>query len=81
MGLAGESAVGQILVCVASAGALAIEFCSIVDAVRVAKVKNLYENDLRRKYSFDMELYPSVGSFRSADGLQPAPGMTLAFRF
>lgn len=81
MGFAGESAVGQILMCAASAGALAIEICSIVDAVRVAKVKNMYENDLRRKYSFDMKLYPSVGCIRSADGLQPAPGMTLAFRF
>ena len=46
-----------------------------------AKVKNMYENDLRRKYSFDMKLYPSVGCIRSADRLQPAPGMTLAFRF
>ena len=81
LGFAGESAVGQVLMCVASAGALAIEICSIVDAVRMAKVKNMYENDLRRKYSFDMKLYPSVGCVRSADGLQPAPGMTLAFRF
>ena len=80
-GFAGEGILGQTLLCAAFAGLLAVDIGAIVDAVRVAKVKNMYENDLRRKYSFDMKLYPSVGYVRSPDGLQPAPGMTLAFRF
>lgn len=65
-----------------SAGALAIDICSIVDGVRVAKVKNMYENDLRCEgYAFDVDLYPSVDYIQTANGVQPTAGMTLAFRF
>lgn len=66
---------------VGSFGALAINICSIVDAVRVAKVKNMYENDLRRKYSFDIDLYPSVNYVQTGSSLQPAAGLTLALKF
>ena len=67
------------LIC-AAAGA-AIRICSVVDAVRVAKVKNMYERDLMRMASVDMELYPSVNYIKTSSGIQPAAGLTLAMRF
>lgn len=63
------------------AGMLAIDICSIVDAVHIAKVKNMYEQDLRRQYSFDMKLSPSVNYVPNGNTLQPVVGMTLALRF
>ena len=58
-----------------------MEITSIVDAVKVAKVKNMYSEDLRRKYSFDMNLYPSVQYIPAGTGLQPTAGFTLAMNF
>ncbi|MBE6228795.1 MAG: hypothetical protein E7120_08005 [Bacteroidales bacterium] len=70
------------LVLAIGAGALALNICSIVDAVRVAKVKNMYEADLRRQgYVYDVDLYPSVNYVRTGSGLKPTAGMTLALKF
>lgn len=63
------------------AGMLAIDIWSIIDAVRIAKVKNMYEQDLRRLYSFDMKISPSVNYIQNGNTLQPVAGMTLALRF
>lgn len=60
---------------------LAVDICSVVDAVRVAKVKNMYERDLRSGYSMGMNLYPSVNVMPTSSGIRPVPGLTLAFRF
>lgn len=66
-----------------SAAALAIRVGTIVDGVRVAKVKNMYMEDLRKSgyYGFDVDFYPSVNYVRTASGVQPTAGMTLALRF
>lgn len=72
---------GAIVGLVASVGALAIDVCAIVDGVRVAKVKNMYEQDLRKVYAFDVNLYPSVNYVQTANGVQSAAGFTLAMRF
>ena len=71
------------LVLMGLAGVLAIDICSIVDGVRVAKVKNMYMEDLRRSgyYGLDVDLYPSVNYVRTTSGVQPTAGMTLALRF
>ena len=63
------------------AGMVTIHVCSIVDAARIAKVKNMYERDLRKRYSFDVDLFPSVNYTQTFTGVQPVPGMTLAFSF
>lgn len=65
------------------AGLLAVDICAIVDGVRVAKVKNMYEADLRKAgyASFDVDLYPSINYVRTSSGVQPTAGMTLALRF
>ena len=81
IGMASYSEAGIIVALAASAGCLAVEITSIVDAVKVAKVKNMYSEDLRRKYSFDMNLYPSVQYIPAGTGLQPTAGFTLAMNF
>ena len=83
--LTGISAIAEsdTLVLMSIAGLLAIDICAIVDGVRVAKVKNMYMEDLRRSgyYGLDVDLYPSVNYVHTASGIQPTAGMTLALRF
>lgn len=66
-----------------AAATLAVRVGSIVDGTRVAKVKNMYLNDLRAAgyYGFELDMYPSVNYVRTASGIQPTAGMTLALRF
>lgn len=79
--LSNDTAFGGIMALAGCAGMLAVDICSIVDAVRMAKVKNMYMNDLRRKYSFELDLYPSVNYVQTGSSLQPAAGLTLALKF
>ena len=83
--LTGISAISEsdTLVLMSIAGLLAIDICSIVDGVRVAKVKNMYMEDLRKSgyYGLDVDIYPSVNYVRTTSGVQPTAGMTLALRF
>ena len=83
--LIGLSAIAEkdTLVLMGLAGILAIDICSIVDGVRVAKVKNMYMEDLRKSgyYGLDVDLYPSVNYVRTISGVQPTAGMTLALKF
>ena len=72
---------GAVIGLVGMVSLLAIDICSIVDAVRVAKIKNMYEQDLRKKYTFDVDFHPSVNYIQTANGVQPAAGLTLAFKF
>ena len=66
----------------AAAGLVALRVGSIVDGVRVAKVKNMYTNDLRAAgYALDVDLYPSINYVKTMGGMQPTAGMTLALRF
>ncbi len=51
------------------AGAQALRVISCVDAIRVAKVKNMYS------------LYPSMTYIKTVDGIQPTAGLTFALRF
>ena len=63
------------------AAALGLDIWSIVDAVRIAKVKNMYEQDLKKAYAFEVDLYPSVDYIQLASGVQPTTGFTLALKF
>ena len=62
---------------------LGIAIWSIVDATQVAKVKNMYETDLRSmRSSVEVEMYPSLNTFTTqSNGIGVAPGMTLAITF
>lgn len=60
---------------------IAIDICAIVDGVRVAKVKNMYEQDLKKLYTIDVDLYPSVNFVQLGNNIQPTAGLTLAMKF
>ena len=62
-------------------GAQAIRIISCIDATRVAKVKNMYKRDLKGMYALDVDLYPSMNYMKTAEGIQPISGLTLAVRF
>lgn len=63
------------------AGVIALDICAIVDAVRVAKVKNMYYQDLNKLSAIDVDLYPSVNYVQMGNSIQPTAGFTLAMRF
>lgn len=73
----GSTIAGMVLI----TGALAINVISIIDATRVAKVKNMYEQDLRKQYSLEMNVYPSFNYAMMGNTYQPTAGLTLAVRF
>ena len=65
-------------------GYLALDVCAAVDAVRVAKVKNMYEQDLRRQQlssTLDVRLQPYVSSLSTAMVRTPVAGVSLAVSF
>lgn len=68
----------------AAAGVLtfmAVDIWNIVDAVQVAKIKNMYTQDVRRAYAFDLNLSPSVICVPASSGVQASVGLTLALNF
>ena len=75
------SSYGDFLFFAAASGVVAIKVCSIVDGVRVAKVKNMYNQDLKKVYALDVDLYPSVNYISTTSGIKPTAGLTLALKF
>lgn len=63
------------------AGVLALDIVAIVDGVKVARVKNMYEQDMRKLYSVNVKLYPSVNYTYVGGAAYPAAGLTLALNF
>lgn len=61
--------------------ALVYDIWNICDAVKVAKVKNMYYQDLAGLRSLEMNLYPSVDYAMTAGGTKLVPGMTLSVQF
>lgn len=60
---------------------LALAIWSSADAVKVAKVKNMYYGDLMKQHAMDVKLHPSFDVTRTSNGLKPVAGMTLAVNF
>lgn len=62
---------------------LGFNIWSIVDAVKVAKVKNMYETDMMRTFhsSISVDMYPSLNYAPMGNSLNVTPGMTLAISF
>ena len=60
---------------------LAYDIWNICDARKVAKVKNMYNQDLQGRRSMEMDLYPAVDFAMLPDGMTPVAGMTLSVRF
>ena len=76
----GTAIAGSVLLLAGSLALLTVDICAIVDACRVAKVRNMYEQDLR-KMNYSFELHPSVDYIRMANRVQPTAGLTLAMKF
>ena len=74
------TAYGTLFFLTGLASVLAIDICAIVDAVRVAKVKNMYEYDLYKKL-YSLDFHPSVNYILTPTGTQPTAGFTLALNF
>ena len=63
------------------AALIGVRIWSIVDAVKIAKVKNLYDRDLMGQGYMSLNMYPSLNYIPSGNGFKAAPGLTLALSF
>nr|ACA61153.1 TM2 [uncultured microorganism] len=59
---------------------LVYDIWNICDARKVAKVKNMYYQDLQGR-AVEFNLYPSVNYAMTSNGAQPVAGMTLSMQF
>ena len=62
-------------------GALAYGVICSIDAVNVAKVRNMYSRDLNKLQAVELNVYPSLDFARTQKGATPAAGVTLSMRF
>lgn len=60
---------------------LVIAIWSSIDAKKVAKVKNMYYQDLAGRQAMQMSIRPSVNLAATPSGIKPAPGMALSLNF
>lgn len=61
---------------------MVLNIWSIVDAVKVAKVSNMYDQDLKKKcFQAEVAMYPSVSYMNTSNGTIHTAGMSLAIRF
>ena len=68
------------LATIAILGAVGVAIASIVDAVKVAKVKNLaYKRSSSSKVK--LQLNPYLGTLNSIEGVKPTAGLNLAIKF
>lgn len=71
---------GNILSLVGSIGLLAVDIWAIVDGVKVAKVKNMYERDIRQLSSLSVDLQPYFAAVPGNSSV-PVAGASLRIRF
>jgi len=72
---------GSGLMLIGLTGMLAVNIWSIVDAVHVAKVNNMYIRDLRKKSTMSLELKPYVDQISMCNQLVTPVGMTMRVKF
>ena len=63
-----------------AAGNLCYWVWNICDARKVAKVKNMYYQDLQ-KHAFEFDMYPTFDYAMTSNGMKPVTGMTLSLQF
>ena len=78
-GYSGSSGVGVMLL--GLGGMAAIEIWSIFDAVKVAKVNNMYIRSLRRTSSLKLEMSPYVDHLSITNQVSNPIGMTMRVKF
>ena len=67
-------------------GYLVTEFCSIDNAVKVARIKSMYLHDLdamagAQQYGMKLEFSPFMAPVYTPNGMQPSAGLSLALKF
>lgn len=75
---------GGLLVLAGTIGLLAVDIAAIVDAVKVAKIKNMYIRDTRGLSSLDIQLNPYIAStaVTMANPVQqPVAGLSMKIQF
>ena len=73
---------GSIFAIAGSVSLLTVDICAIVDGVRVAKVKNMYNQDMRNmSSSIDMHLYPYLSTINTGTVRTPVAGVSLGINF
>ncbi|MBO4263820.1 MAG: hypothetical protein J5871_03985 [Bacteroidales bacterium] len=79
----GQATAGAVLLSVGSIAGFSIFLSSVFDAMRVAKIKDLYARDMQNlgMASVDFHLTPFVAPVRTGSGYQPAAGISLALNF
>ncbi len=77
----GAMIAGSLLTLVGAIGLLTVDIAAIVDATRVAKVKNMYINDMRNKTSLNFELSPYVDQISMQNEIVRPVGMTMRVKF
>lgn len=70
------AAVGGVMV-----AQLGLSIWSCIDAVKIAKVKNQYYQDTKRKHALSATVSPSVDLVQTGTSVIPTAGMTFAVRF
>jgi hypothetical protein len=73
---------GSLLTIVGAVGLLTVDIWSIVDAVKVAKVKNMYVSDMRKNTSsFHLEVAPYMDQISLNNEIVRPVGLTMRVRF
>ncbi len=70
-----------ILIIAGAAALLAIDICAIVDGVRVAKIKNMYERDVREMTNVSVKLQPYIATTSGIGNSNVAAGASLRVTF
>jgi len=70
-----------IVTLVGLAGALGFAITSTIDAVKVAKVNNLYIRDYRKSNAFHLEFAPYIGQFNTGNQIVTPVGMSMRISF
>ena len=77
----GQAIGGAGLFLLGLSGMTAVSIWSIVDAVHVAKVNNMYIRDLRKTSSLQLEISPYVTQFSVDNKITTPVGLTMRVKF
>lgn len=72
---------GAIIMLAGSVAFLCVDIAAIVDGVKVAKIKNMYNQDMKKAASVNVNLSPYFATVTAGPGCQPVAGASLRVSF
>lgn len=66
---------------VALSGGFVVWLWSIIDAVKISKIKNMYIHDYMKMYGMELNLTPSVSFVSMGESSFSTAGLTLSLNF